>query len=58
MLDTDAREILTERRDGVLLVRIHHPDRKNALTLAMYAALTAALEEAERNPDIRVVEVQ
>jgi enoyl-CoA hydratase/carnithine racemase len=55
MLDTDAREILTEQRDGVLLVRIYRPDRKNALTLAMYAALTAALEEAERNPDIRAV---
>lgn len=55
MSDTRAREILTEREDGVLLVRIHRPDRKNALTLAMYAALTAALEEGERNPDIGAV---
>lgn len=55
MSDTRAREIPTEQRDGVLLVRIDRPDRKNALTLAMYAALAAALEEADRNPDIRVV---
>jgi enoyl-CoA hydratase/carnithine racemase len=48
-------EILTEREDGVLRVRIHHPDKKNALTLAMYAALTAALDEAHRDAAIRVV---
>lgn len=49
------REILTERLDGMLLVRIHRPDKKNALTLAMYAALTAALEQAARDPAIGVV---
>lgn len=49
------REILTERLDGALLVRIHRPDKKNALTLAMYAALTAALEQAARDPAIGVV---
>ena len=48
-------EILTEREDGVLRVRIHRPDKKNALTLAMYAALTAALDEAARDAAIRVV---
>ena len=47
-------EILTEREDGVLRVRIHLPDKKNALTLAMYAALTAALNEASRDDAIRV----
>lgn len=48
-------EILTEREDGVLWVRIHRPDKKNALTLAMYAALTAALDEANRDAALRVV---
>jgi len=42
-------EILTEREAGVLRVCIHRPDKKNALTLAMYAALTAALNEASRD---------
>lgn len=54
MADMSAGEILTERRDGVLLVRIHRPDKKNALTRAMYAALTAALEQAADDPAIRV----
>ncbi|MBS1225500.1 MAG: Enoyl-CoA hydratase, partial [Proteobacteria bacterium] len=35
-------------------VCIHRPDKKNALTLAMYAALTAALNEASRDDAIRV----
>ncbi len=48
-------EILTESREGTLLVRIHRPDRKNALTVAMYAGLTAALNEAAQNPEIRAV---
>lgn len=40
--------------DGVMEIRINRPDRKNALTHAMYDALTAALNEAEQSPSIRV----
>lgn len=50
-----APEILTEREEGVLRVRIHRPDKKNALTLAMYAALTAALNEAAQDVALRAV---
>jgi enoyl-CoA hydratase/carnithine racemase len=53
--DTSAGVILTERREGVLLVRIHRPDKKNALTRAMYAALTSALEQAASDPAVGVV---
>ncbi|MCK7477187.1 MAG: enoyl-CoA hydratase [Candidatus Moduliflexus flocculans] len=55
MADDSTREILTEQREAVLLVRLHRPDKKNALTLAMYAALTAALERAARDPAVGVV---
>ena len=48
-------EILTEREEGVLQVCIHLADKKNALTLAMYAALTAALDEAAQDAAIWVV---
>ncbi|WAJ29818.1 crotonase/enoyl-CoA hydratase family protein [Antarcticirhabdus aurantiaca] len=37
----------TRREDGVLVLRMNRPDKKNALTRAMYAALTAGLAEAE-----------
>jgi len=47
--------ILTEREDGVLRVCINRPDKKNALTLDMYAALTAALREAAADDALRVV---
>lgn len=47
--------ILTEQADRILTVRIHRPDRKNALTHAMYTGLGDALEQAENDPDIRCV---
>jgi len=55
MMDMNTQEIVTERQDKVLLLRIQRPDKKNALTLAMYAALTAALEAAAQDASIRVV---
>ncbi|MBL8259082.1 MAG: enoyl-CoA hydratase [Candidatus Competibacteraceae bacterium] len=50
-----TREIVTEARDGVLLARITRPEKKNALTVAMYAALAARLKEAETDPETRVL---
>ena len=47
--------ILTELQEGVLLVRFNRPDKKNALSLAMYEALVAALERADREDGVRVV---
>ena len=47
--------IQTSLADRVLTVRIHRPERKNALTHAMYTELGDALENAENDPDIRCV---
>lgn len=47
--------IHTSLSDRVLTVRIHRPERKNALTHAMYTRLGDALERAENDPDIRCV---
>lgn len=55
MTDTSAGEILAERRDGMLLLRIHRPDKKNALTLAMYADLATELERADQDSAIGAV---
>lgn len=54
MTNEGVREILTERQDGVVQIRLQRPDKKNALTLGMYAGLTAALTEAEHDPTVRV----
>lgn len=40
---------------GVLDIEMCRPEKKNALTVAMYEGLTSALEEADRRPDVRVV---
>lgn len=39
----------------VMQVRLNRPDKKNALTLAMYDALRTAIEQAETDPAVRVL---
>ncbi|MGC8522449.1 MAG: enoyl-CoA hydratase [Steroidobacteraceae bacterium] len=43
------------RRDAVCELLLNRPDKRNALTLAMYGALAQALAHAERDPSVRVV---
>jgi enoyl-CoA hydratase/carnithine racemase len=38
--------------DGIQLVRFQRPEKKNAFTLAMYATMSAALEDADVRQDI------
>src|SRR5262245_10954315 len=47
--------IVTERSGAVAFIAINRPEKKNALTLAMYEALTAAITQAEQDPAIRVI---
>jgi enoyl-CoA hydratase/carnithine racemase len=46
--------ILVERRGAVQLVRMNRPDKKNALTRAMYAAMAKALTGGDADPAVRV----
>jgi len=48
-------DILATRRGASLELAFNRPARKNALTNAMYEALTAAVREAEQDPGVRVV---
>jgi enoyl-CoA hydratase/carnithine racemase len=41
--------------DGVLVVTLARPDKKNAITQAMYAVLAEATERAKTDPDVRVI---
>ncbi|HOZ46169.1 MAG TPA: enoyl-CoA hydratase [Candidatus Hydrogenedentes bacterium] len=50
-----TNHIVTEYDGNVLRIRMNRPDKKNALSLAMYSAMVKALEEADANPEIRVV---
>ena len=46
--------IKTEIIDNVLRITIDRPEKKNALTSAMYNAMANAVEEGEANPEVRV----
>lgn len=41
--------------DRVLTLRFNRPDKKNALTQAMYTAMAEVLRDAQRDPQVRVV---
>lgn len=45
--------ILIERHGAVQTIRMFRADKKNALTRAMYAAMTKALVEGDADPEIR-----
>ncbi|TPM35083.1 crotonase/enoyl-CoA hydratase family protein [Mesorhizobium sp. B2-3-4] len=46
--------ILVERQGAIQIIRINRPDKKNALTRAMYARMSAALAEGDADPAVRV----
>jgi enoyl-CoA hydratase/carnithine racemase len=49
-------EIITELfPDGILRVEMNRPDKKNAMTGAMYSRLAEVLAEADKNDKVRVV---
>ncbi|WP_438867311.1 enoyl-CoA hydratase-related protein [Pseudomonas sp. L1(2025)] len=53
---TDA--ILLQREGGLLTLQLNRPDKKNALTRAMYIQLAEALEQADADSSIRAVLIQ
>jgi enoyl-CoA hydratase len=45
--------VLTERRGGVLVVTLNRPQARNAVNLAVAQAVAAALDELDRDGDLR-----
>jgi len=48
-------EIITELSDGILRVELNRPEKKNALTGAMYTRLAEVFEDAEEEDSVRVM---
>src|SRR3954462_12762304 len=46
--------VLTERRDGVLLITLNRPDARNAVNLAVAEGIASALQELDRDDDLTV----
>jgi enoyl-CoA hydratase/carnithine racemase len=49
-----TEHVIIERRGAAQLIRMNRPDKKNALTRAMYAAMNGALRSADADKDVRV----
>jgi len=49
-----TEEVLTEDRDGVLIITINRPEAKNAMTKAASEAIAAALDRLDGEDDLRV----
>ncbi len=47
--------IVIEQADRVCTLRINRPEKRNALTLAMYSALADGIDAAEKNAAIRAI---
>jgi hypothetical protein len=50
-----SEHVKTELTNGILVLTLHRPEKKNALTGAMYDALSDNLERAETDSAIKVV---
>lgn len=52
-----TNDILSTRSGRILELRLNRPDKKNAITSAMYAALADALQAAAEDTEIRVATI-
>ncbi|MES2935952.1 MAG: enoyl-CoA hydratase [Pseudomonadota bacterium] len=48
-------DILTSKANGILSIEFNRPDKKNAITTAMYQLMAEALQEAEQDAAIRAI---
>ncbi len=55
MADDQSTFVAVEQAGPVVTIRFNRPDKKNALTFAMYRAATAALQQAESDPTVRII---
>jgi len=53
-----SEHIRVQKSDSVLAITLARPERRNAITVAMYAALADAIERAAGDDSIRVITVQ
>ena len=50
--------VLVERKNGVLSILLARPERRNAITVAMYSALADAIESAADDRAIRLITIE
>jgi enoyl-CoA hydratase/carnithine racemase len=53
-----SEHVRVEGGGGVLAITLDRPERRNAITVAMYAALADAIERGSNDPEIRVITIR
>jgi enoyl-CoA hydratase len=53
-MSDDEQAVLTERRDGVLLITLNRPDARNAVNAALAEGIAAALDELDADDELRI----
>jgi enoyl-CoA hydratase len=53
-MEDETPAVLTERRDGVLVITLNRPDARNAVNLALAEGVAAALDELDADDDLTV----
>lgn len=53
-----SEHVRVDRRESVLAITLARPERRNAITVAMYAALADAIESAAKDSSIRAVTIR
>lgn len=57
-MSNDSHVLVEHRSDGVLSIMLARPERRNAITVAMYAALADAIESAASNRSVRLITIE
>ena len=50
-----SEHVRVESQGGMLSITLDRPDRRNAITVAMYAALADAVEQGSADPAVRII---
>lgn len=50
-----TEHVRIERQSGVFAITLARPERRNAITVAMYAALADAIEDAQQDDSVRLI---
>jgi enoyl-CoA hydratase/carnithine racemase len=57
-MSNDSHVLVERRPDGVLSIMLARPERRNAITVAMYAALASAIEDAADEAGVRLITLE
>jgi len=48
-------DIITSKQNGILTIEFNRPDKKNAITSAMYQIMADAIKDGEEDQAVRVI---